>query len=358
MPQMVKYKMGAERIRRALLEGMEWKTEDRIQITEGNVHRIFFHALDNRGLTDRFGQLHMEWELPADSLCTVYALTGDTIETVDAYLGDSRILSQEKQKFLIQKGALVFTNTKDMLLYEKPGRFLWLAVEILAQGQGELFHISVTNPGENFMQTFPEIYWDTGGFFHRYLSVFSCIYGQIQERINHLEELIDLDTMPKELLPMFGEWLGIDCSGDFLSPKVMRSLLKQASTLNQMKGTRQVLIRLVELLLLESPVIIERNIIEKYMQTEEAEVCNKLYGDSEMDVTILIHKEIEETMRQQLEFLLNQFKPARSRLHIVVLQNTGLLDSNGYLDYNAQIVSFDFAVLDENSRISQSLLSK
>lgn len=383
MAQMMRYRIGTRRMKNALLEGMEAEQEGVLRLTGNGVHRVFFQALDHHGLCRQFGQLHMDWQLPEDSLCRVYALVQDSRtcedarhkEELDVYLCNSKISAEEKIEYFRHQDALVSVNAKDILLYERPGRYLWLLLEVVInhtisdQTDGrkccyKIFDLEVINPGDNFMQTFPEIYQVTGGFFHRYLSIFSSIYRQVQNYIDHLEELLDLDTAPEELLPMYGEWLGIDCSGGFLSIESLRVLLKEADSLNRSKGSRQALIRLVELLTGERPIIVERIMLEEYLlnqrtnnsrypstnrQKDEREIYDKLFGDSEMDVSVLIHKALEEPEKMQLEFLMNQFKPVRSRLRVITLEQAAILDAHCYIDHNTQITTVNMAMLDDHS---------
>ena len=47
-------------------------------------------------------------------------------------------------------------------------------------------------------------------------------------------------------------------------------------------------------------------------------------------------------------YLLDQFKPLRSRIHIVHLKSDGMLDSHSYLDMNARVFEVENGGLDEN----------
>lgn len=383
MAQMMRYRISGTRIRRALLEGMEAGEEGVLYLTGSGVHCVFFQALDHHGLCRHFGQFHMNWQLPEDSLCTVYALARDSKmiqiadekQNLDEYLHNPKISSEEKKKCFRQQGALMSVNTRDILLYGQAGRYLWLLIEVVldraiaAQMDGKnpensrfrIFDLQVLNPGDHFMQTFPEIYQVTGSFFHRYLSIFSTIYRQVQSYIDHLEELLDLDTAPQELLPMYGEWLGIDCGGGFLSTESLRALLKEADCLNRSRGSRRALVRLVELLTGETPFIVERFMLERDLPNQytdnsdrqslnrkdrETVIYDRLFGHNEMDVSVLIHTKLKETEKMQLEFLMAQFKPARCRLHVIVLAQAAILDTHCYLDHNAQITTADLAMLD------------
>ena len=83
------------------------------------------------------------------------------------------------------------------------------------------------------------------------------------------------------------------------------------------------------------------------MRQEEREQIDRLYGESPFDVTILLRRPIGEKQKKQLLMLLGQFKPIRSRLRIVCLTDSGVLDGHTYLDENAVSFVQSDGVLDD-----------
>lgn len=187
------------------------------------------------------------------------------------------------------------------------------------------------------MNTFPEVYRERGSFFHRYLSVFSSIYEDFQEEIEELPRLLDLDTCPAFLLPVYASWLGLAVGDNFLEEPVLRTLVKEAFSLNRIKGTKAALLRIARIVLGEDVVVLERNVMGAYIEKEEVPQMNRLYGRTAQDVTILVGRPLTEVKRSQLLFLLEQFSPVRARLHVVCLKRACVLDSYSYLDWNAMV---------------------
>lgn len=362
---MVSYTFHAGRLKRGLAEEMQCREDGTIELSgKPGLHRIFLPVLDNYGRFSGFGRIHLEWELPTDSVCKVYALItrentiwrhGQSLK-LDAFFQDGRIWAEEKKEIMEKEGCLIGIQTRDMLLYGKEGRFLWIMIEVSAEPVGNISKICVYHPGDNFMQTFPQVYQEEGSFFHRYLSVFSTIYASVEERISSLDQILDPDQAPSELLPELCRWLGISRGPEFLKEEMLRKLLKEACWLNRNKGTKKVLKRLTEILTGQVPVVVERNMADKYIRQEERSLYDRLYGNSVWDVTVLIQGKVEETLKMQAEFLLEQFKPVRSRLHLVFLENAGILDSCCYMDQNAQICSLPPGILDGAGRMDHSLL--
>ena len=136
--------------------------------------------------------------------------------------------------------------------------------------------------------------------------------------------------------------------GEFLSEDSLRALIKEAYLLNKYKGTRKAIQRICEIILGEVPVIVEKNQVNEYIRTSEAAVADRLYGSSVHDVTLLIKGYVDEKKRAQLLYLLRQFKPVRSRIRIVFLQEMGILDSYSYLDMNARTFEQQIGTLDDH----------
>ena len=86
--------------------------------------------------------------------------------------------------------------------------------------------------------------------------------------------------------------------------------------------------------------------MQRYIRRNERKLYDGLYGDSPYDVTLLLKHYVEERKKEQLLHLLSQFKPLRSRLHIVFLEPTGVLDEHSYLDNNAVTFTQSEGMLD------------
>jgi phage tail-like protein len=280
----------------------------------------------------------------------------DTIQSIDSYLQDETVSFRDKKEFMKQAGALRFINKQDVLLYDIKGRYLWIAFEIIGEAQGRISDLKVMSPGDNFMQTFPEVYQNYGDFFHRYISVFSSLYNDFQDKIDHSDALLDLEHAPIELLNQYADWMGLMVQGEFLSEDTLRQLLKEAYTLNKYKGTKRVIERICEIILGEKPVIVEKNILKNYVRRENQDIYDNLYGTSPYDVTLLIPTYVDEKLRAQLLYLLKQFKPIRCRLRVIFLQEAGILDTYSFMDMNAKVFSRNMGTLDEHQLMNGTVV--
>lgn len=280
-----------------------------------------------------------------------YMLEADAeIEELERTLLSSEETTQIKRKIFEAHDALQWGNTTDMLLYDLVGEYLFISIEVMGEGPVTISHMRLDTQGDNFMQTFPEIYQDEAGFFHRYMSIFSSIYQDFQGQIDQIPDYLDFDTVPYEFLPVLADWLGFQVDQGFLDEKTLRSLLKEIYALNRIKGTKKALSRIVHLIAGCEPIIIERNRMERHIDTVNASTFKRLYGDNPHDITILLNIPEDEKLYAKLKYLLSLFKPARSTLHLAFIEKSDRMDAHCYLDLNASLVLYENASLDKGLR--------
>ena len=319
-------------IDRSLLIDMEYE-EDTLKCVGSDVHYLFMAPLDS-GIEDcPWGRFKFDLTLPANTMCYMYAVASNDPDKLEMFLDESRNV-QDKKEYYHELGGARFINKDDVLLYHSSGRYLSLGFEFIGEGI-ELKKLVAFAPGDNFMQVFPEVYRENNSFFHRYISVFSSIYNDFQDKLDKAEYLFDIDSAPHNLLLLYTKWIGIDVSGDFLEEDVLRKLLKEAGELLPRKGTRYAIERICEIIIGEKPTIIERCLMDKYIRHEDRQHFDDLYGDNPYDVTLLVNNFVSERKKEQLLHLLDQFKPIRTRLNVVFLDQNGVLDGHSYMDKNA-----------------------
>ena len=318
-------------------------------------HAICVRALDCATNDGGWGRLSFDTEYPENMTCYVHVKAlnqtmfyrEETLTKIDDFLCDPEESPTLKREFFTRTEGNRHVNHSDILMYEQRGRYLYFMIEFIGEGCGYVRNIRADRGGDNFMQTFPEVYRERGSFFHRYLSVFSSIYNDFQQDIDRLPDLLDVDTCPVQLLGTYGKWLGIDLDCDIRDEQVMRTLVREAYSLNRMKGTKKAISRIAQIVLGEEVLILERNVMQDYMNSVDRKDLAELYGSSIYDVTMLVNHQVSDLEKSQLMYLIDQFKPLRSRIHIVHLKSDGILDSHNYLDMNARVFEVENGNLDE-----------
>ncbi len=337
------YSVKKNRIDKGCVKGFVCDEDGCLSIDEqAHEHSIFLRAIDGATDDSPWGRLTCNLLLSDEIVCYIYIIATNTQNIVleegksidlDEYLCDPGIDSYEKIRLMQGIGAKRIVNMPDFLLYDLQGRYLYIAVEMLGSGSGSIGNIRVGVRGDSFIGAFPEVYRERNSFFHRYLSVFSSIYNDISDQNEHLYEMMDLDRCSPELLIMYGSWFGIDLKGNFLPEDVLRTIVKEAYQLNRIKGTKKCLERILEIMLGDDVVLLE----------------NRLQDGGVFDVTVLVNRKMTEELRHQITFLLDQFRPLRTRIRILQMEKDAIMDGNSYLDMNATIPTQKHVVLDEEA---------
>ena len=208
-------------------------------------------------------------------------------------------------------------------------------------------NLRVYVPGDNFFRTLPQVYQSDNEFLQRYLSIFSTMFQEFQEKLDALPELLDVDTAPKELLPVFASWLGLETDEMLFTPDELRQLVKAAPRLMERKGTKWAVETVIKLFVPEEVYIVEYNLL-----SADERHSKNLYGETPYDFTVMVGRKMEEKLRLRLQFLIDQFKPIRSRYRIVFLNDCGGLDAFTYLDVNGTVLQNTPGNLDDGKALT------
>ena len=359
----IKYTIKNNRLKNSGLTGMEIAGPGILNLTRDSERHLYLPAIDSAEEGANWGRLSFDCDITENMVSYVYVLAtddnvindGDKALDLNKLLCSDDVMETEKKHFLQYAGAKRVVDKDDILLYDLQGRYLYVCIDIVGEGSGKLSDIRIDRVGDNFMETFPAVFRERDGFFHRFLSVFSTIYNDFEMEIDDLPKLLDPDTAPPEMLLAYGRWLGLDLSGDFLSEDTMRTFVREGYRLNRMKGTRACLERVLEIVLGEKVIILEQNTIRSYLEDGEISI-GTLEDSSIYDVNVLIKKKLSDTDRHQLLHLLRQFVPLRSRIHLIRLKDSGVLDTDIYMDMNAVLAEESYGVFDEDMEMDDDII--
>ena len=364
---MPRYTIRQNRIKSGCLAGFTMTSGGELVSDKDTMyHGVFLRGIDGGESGSAWGRFSFREESEGDVICNIYILAtdnrrrrgskGEQYLDLDIYLSDPSIEVPDKTAMLKRLGARQYAGSSDCLMYDLKGRYLYVAIEAKGEGSLRLRSMMVDSTGDNFMETYPEIYRERNSFFHRYISIFSSIYNDYAGDIEALPELLDLDTCPVELLTIYGGWMGIDLKGGFLAEDILRDLVKEAYSLNRMKGTKRAMERILEIILREKAIVLEHNQVKSRTAENDAEIPEHFKAKGVFDVTILVRRHLTEELRHQIFFILDQFKPVRTRINITQLDEAPTTDSNTYLDVNFRLPEERGASLDEDSVLDGTIV--
>ncbi len=349
------YRLGRALLEKALLEGFALGEDGALTTVGNGPHRLLLPGLDSAAGGSEWGRLTLRCQLGPESMLTVRAFAADQSQVIrggetvwiDDLLLDPTVPLKDKEKLFTLAGGMERSGVRDVLLTDQTGRWLWLWLEVTGTEGSRLEDPRVYIPGDNFFRTLPQVYRTDNDFLRRYLTIFSTMYQEFQEEIDDLPQLLDIDTAPERLLPMFASWLGLEVDVTLFSADELRRLLKAAPELLERKGSRGAVEQAVKLFVSDPIYIVERNLLSQEQQGKET-----LYGSTPYDFTVLIGCGVDEKLRLRLKFLIDQLKPARSRCHIVFLKECGGLDAFTYLDVNSTVLKNGPGNLDDGKALT------
>ena len=364
---MAKYTIRKNRIKAGYITGFSCDDSATLElIPSSDSPGIFLRGLDGVRPDAAWGRLSFEAECSEDRAYGVYVLAvndrrrniGGSMIDLDLLLTNPDISSEDKKDLLLSQGAARFIGRSDILLYEQKGQYLYIAILVAGEGHLRISNMVVDSTGDNFMATFPQVYRERNSFFHRFLSVFSSIYNDFEQDIRDLPKLLDPDVCPKELLPVYGSWVGIDLEGGSLDEHMMRQFVREAYLLNRLKGTKTVIRRVLEIILGEPAVVIEHNRIRSWINEDRIDVPDGFQVQGIYDVTVMVPGKLTEELRHKIVFMLNQFKPIRTRISIVQMDEIPTADSRTYLDINSRLPKEQEAELDSGLSMDGTVILK
>ena len=352
---MAKYTIRKNRIKSGCVTGFTYDENARLELVQtADGHGIFLRAIDGGQQDAKWGRLSFDVECSEDRTFSVYVLAlnhreqavGEIVTDLDVLLTDPEIPLVSKKSILLDLGASRYIGRSDLLLYDLEGQYLYIAILFAGEGNLTISNLMVDSVGDNFMATYPEVFRERNSFFHRFISVFSSIYNDFDKNIDRLPQLLNPDLCPKELLIVYGSWVGIDLEGGSLDEDVMRQFVKEAYTLNKLKGTKQVIERVLEIILGEPAIVIEHNLLRSWIKEDKVNVPEGFQTMGVYDVTVMVPGKLTEELRHRIVFMLNQFKPLRTRINIMQMDETPTADSRTFLDINTRLPEEHAAELD------------
>ena len=260
---------------------------------------------------------------------------------VDDWLADQAIAYRDKLKGLEGFWSKPVINPSDALFFGAKGRYLWLKLEWIASERYTplLQSMRLYFPRNTYLSYLPAVYQEdpaSRDFLERYLSLFGTLFSGIEEDIEDLSRYIDPERATGEHLRWLATWVGLE-TDDYWTDDQVQAFIQAAPELYRYRGTRQGLMKTIEIYTGITPLIVE------YFQTkamrdhaELRQLTDQLYGGDPYTFTVLLKPEQAPTEKQRvvIEQLLEEQKPAFTEAKLVLLQPWMYLDLHTYLGIN------------------------
>lgn len=193
----------------------------------------------------------------------------------------------------------------------------------------------------NPLEYLPELYLKAGGFTERFLSIFTDIYCELEEKIDASAKLYDPQECPEEFVEWLGEWLSAENMLLFPDDK-KREYLLAIPRLNMYRGTLRGLKELLELYCEAKVFIVECYHTKRYFSS--CRDLARLYPGGRFVVWILCAPTKNKT--DALEELAKAQLPANITAKIKFLANITELNNYCYLGVNSVLAGTSRGILD------------
>ncbi|MGO4543391.1 phage tail protein [Paenibacillus sp. 2TAB23] len=282
-------------------------------------------------------QLHVSYFSQNEDSCII----AGSYRKVDDWLADRTIPYREKLKGLEGFWSKPVINPNDALFFGAKGRYLWLKMEFIASERYTplIESMRIYFPRDTYLSYLPAVYQEdpaSRDFLERYLSLFGTLFSGIEEDIEDLSRYIDPERATGEHLRWLATWVGLE-TDDYWTDDQVQTFIQAAPELYRYRGTRQGLMKTIEIYTGVKPLIVE------YFQTkamrdhaELRQLTDQLYGGDPYTFTVLLKPEQAPSEKQRvvIEQLLEEQKPAFTEAKLVLLQPWMYLDLHTYLGIN------------------------
>ncbi|MDE7360424.1 MAG: hypothetical protein K2N38_00645 [Oscillospiraceae bacterium] len=193
----------------------------------------------------------------------------------------------------------------------------------------------------NPLEYLPELYLKAGSFTERFLSIFTAIYRELEEKIDRSAELYDPETCPEEFVEWLGEWISAENMLLFPDNK-KRELLSAIPRLSTYRGTIRGLRELLELYCQSKVFVVECYHVRRYFSS--CKDLARLYSGGRFTVWIICSP--TKSKADVLEEIVSTQLPANITAQIKLLANITELNNYCYLGVNSVLAGTRRGALD------------
>ncbi len=247
-----------------------------------------------------------------------------------------------EEKLEISQPYLVKTafRPRDILLHQVKGRYVWFCLTLMAQGSEcpQVGNLTLRLPKESWVTYLPEIY-EESDFTTAFLAIYQSLYDDLTADIRQVARYFDPHVVGGEYLEWLSTWLGIE-DGYLWPEDKLRRLIGEGVALYGSRGTKDYVVRMVELFTGHRPYVVEQADVEPFLgDVQKSALLGQLYGHSPHTVTLVLAEDALESMDSYKALLriVERATPAWLEVNVVVLKPYIFLNQYTYLGINTRL---------------------
>jgi phage tail-like protein len=314
-----------------------------------------------------WSRLKVQIRTRSETRVTLFAMALETLSTIEIATGTdykswfddpvATVALLAKMKTLPH---LQFDNPEEVLLYELSGQYLIFWLEIYSSYHSDSIEgFEITYEKESWMDYLPQVYSERGDFLEKFLAIFQTPFDHVEHFVDDIASLYAPERTPEPYLEILNDWLKID-GFRFWPPDKRRQVIKAFPVLNRLRGTREGLIKIIELYTDATPMIVESIDFKGRAKHEEMmALYDKLYDSDIYGVTVLIPARAMTgaCSREGLEAIIKDYIPVQARLKLVLTEERMILGAHTYMGINTRLFDQQAIRLDDQSMIAMGIIS-
>lgn len=204
------------------------------------------------------------------------------------------------------------------------------------------------------LEYLPELYQNTkSGFTKRFLTIFTDIYGQFEEKIDSSSNLYNPEICPDEFIEWLGKWISVENMQLFPYDK-RRTLLLMTPWFSKHRGTICGMKELIKLYSGVEAFIVEYYHVKRYFSS--CKDLERIYSGGRFTVWIMCPPTKNKV--EALSLIVSSQLPANITAKIKILSNIAELNNYCYLGVNSVLAGTKQGILDGMSALNYVYLGR
>lgn len=262
---------------------------------------------------------------------------------------------------LEELGARCHDNQSEVLLNQEKGRYLIYWFELMSEGPSDIVTaLEIYYEKMSWLNYLPQIYSEEGAFLEKYLAVFQTVHEDIESVIDQMATIYMPARTEESFLEVLHQWLPVD-GFSYWNPSQKREILSHYREFNEMRGTKEGILKYVSLFTRSEAFIVEyKDFKSLKTSSENMQHYKHLYTEHPFGFTLLVKADTIRNRKQiqALEAILREIVPAQVTYKIARISPYMVLGDYTFLGINSSICNQTEIKLDEQPLLSMGIIGE